>query len=46
MFDDLPTPDWWHDPVLLALDFTPVQECDALTTNAQWLHIGLSGAAS
>jgi hypothetical protein len=27
MFDDCITPDWWHDPVLLALDFTPVLEC-------------------
>lgn len=31
MTDTHPDPDWWHDPVLLALDFTPIVECDALT---------------
>lgn len=27
MTDTHPDPHWWHDPVLLALDFTPVVEC-------------------
>lgn len=31
MTDNHPDPDWWHDPVLLALDFTPIVECDAVT---------------
>lgn len=26
-------PHWWHNPVLLTLDFTPVVECDALTVS-------------
>ncbi|GFG50773.1 hypothetical protein MAGR_22140 [Mycolicibacterium agri] len=30
MTDACPDPNWWHDPVLLALDFSPVVECDAL----------------
>lgn len=33
MTDIHPDPDWWHHPVLLALDFTPVIECEGVYTS-------------